>query len=111
MGQLTVKVKVRRQAGWALPRHRVNMSRAWHGVLVIGEKPIPDLNRHSRVATLLDPATYSPVADLAPLIDVTLVHATSEEWVLAGIERVSDGLRTFDYAQSWEISFMDLRET
>ena len=46
------------------------MSRDWQGVLVIGEKLIPDLNRHSRVATLLDSATNSPVAGLVPLIGV-----------------------------------------
>lgn len=91
-----------REKGWILPRHRTAF-RAVSGTLQVVEVQSPTLNRSERVATLFDPSTGIPLADIAPLHDAQLIHFAAGRMTLSGIEYLPDevNVRTFGFAQSW----------
>ena len=81
------------------------------GELTVHEVRDPVLNRHTRVATLLDPTTGAPL-DVPQLLDTQLVGLTREVLSLSGIERVEDPLilKVEDFAQTW-LCWLDARES
>lgn len=71
---------------------------------------MPSLNRHARVATLIQLGTGAPVAGLGSLYDAVLLRATADEWVVTGFERIEHGMQVYDVAQTWIIALVRLSE-
>lgn len=90
-----------RQQGWVLPRFCSCMLRPVRGVLRVTEQRLNDMHRSARVAELLDPATGHPLADVPPLIDAVLLAADGAGLTITGVERILEGERVIDYAQTW----------
>jgi hypothetical protein len=82
--------------GKIIARHELGMGRFVRGVLTVSETWVPELARHSRVATFSAP-------DVHDLYDATLLHTTSEGLlVLTGFEHRTDlPGRPVDFAQTW----------
>lgn len=105
MGQkLIVRVRRLRDAGWALPRHRHGFGQLYEGIISLQEEMVPALHRHARVAKLLDVRTGALVDGVGSLYDAVLLRATADEWVVAGVERIEQGMRIIDVAQTWLIT-------
>ncbi len=66
--------------------------------------------RLCRVAELLDVGTGLPVDNVLPLYDATIIAADGFSWTLTGFERVWDAGRTIDYAQTWLVDPVELKE-
>lgn len=98
---LIVDVVRLRDTGRVIPKHNLAFTPPFRGVLTIHEQPVPALHRHALVATLRDPDTGAGIDGLTPLIDVRVVRAMADEWVLTGFERVTIGMQECDCAQSW----------
>jgi len=92
-----------REQGWLLPRFRSCMVPPVRAILHVREQRDQDMNRHLRVAELLDPRSRQSLHDFPPLLDVTLVALDETSMTLAGTERVRDPRadREYLYAQSW----------
>lgn len=92
-----------RRAGWLVPKYQHAFGQCPIGVLAVHEAHVPDLNRHSIVARLRDPATGAPVAGVLDLYDVVLRHWSCDAITLTGFEGVPDdlGLKVTDCAQTW----------
>lgn len=108
--KLIVRVRRLREAGWALPRHRHAFGQPGEGVFSLLEVMVPELNRHARVATLLDAHTGTPVAGIGSLYDAVMLRATADEWVVTGFERIERDMRVFDVAQTWLISLVRMED-
>jgi len=93
-----------REAGWTLPRHRHAFGQPYKGIFSLREEHVAFLNRHSRVARLLQPGSMAPVDGINALVDAVLLRAGADEWIVTGIERVEQNTRVFDVAQTWVIS-------
>jgi len=106
--KLIVQVRLLRDAGWILPRYRHAFGQPFEGVFSLREERIVALNRHIRVATLLQVDTMLPVAGILPLYDAVLQRATADEWVFTGFEQIDDGLRVVDTAQTWLVDLLRL---
>ena len=100
-----------RERGWPIPRYQFAFKKTILGELTVHEVRDPVLNRHTRVATLLDPTTGAPL-DVPQLLDTQLVGLTREVLSLSGIERVEDPLilKVEDFAQTW-LCWLDARES
>lgn len=105
-GKLIVQILRLRDEGWVLPRHRWAFGQLPEGVFSLREEWVPELNRHARVARLLNTHTGMPVDGLAPLADSVLLRASADEWVISGMERVMRGLQVVDVAQTWLVSLV-----
>lgn len=81
------------------------------GIFGLREEHVPALNRHSRVARLLDAATGAPVPNVPALYDAVLLRATADEWVVTGFERIEQALQILDVAQTWVLTPMTLAVT
>ncbi|WP_045227352.1 hypothetical protein [Methyloterricola oryzae] len=92
-----------REQGWLLPRFRSCMVPPVRAILHVREQRDQDLNRHIRVAELLDPRSRQSLPDFPNLLDVTLVALDETSTTLAGTERLNDPRadREYLYAQSW----------
>lgn len=90
-----------RQQGWVLPRFRSCMLHPVRGILRVSEQRLHDMHRSTRVAELLDPATRQPHPDVPPLIDAVLLAADGAGLTITGVERIREGERVIDYAQTW----------
>lgn len=90
-----------RQQGWVLPRFRSCMLQPVRGVLRVTEQRLPDMHRTARVAQLHDADTGQPLADVPPLIDAALLAADGVSLTLTSFERIQQGERVIDYAQTW----------
>ena len=110
MKTLVVEVRLIRKEGWKLPRFRSCMYHPVRGVLRLREDHAQDLMRLCRVAELLNASTGLPVEGLLPLYDATIIAADGFSWTLTGFERVWDAGRTIDYAQTWLVDPVELRE-
>ena len=106
--KLIVEVRRVREGGWVLPRFRSCMHPPVRGLLRVAERYVPELRRHARVADLLDPKTAVPVAGVLSLLDATLIQAHGDTFTITGIERVQQGMREIDFAQTWLIDPVDL---
>lgn len=106
--KLIVQVLRVRESGSVIPRHNLAFVKPFEGVFTLHEERVPDLNRHSRVARLLNPQVGTPV--LPELYDAALLRATADEWVVTGFERVEQRLKLVDCAQTWVITPVALRE-
>ena len=91
-----------RDRGWPIPKYQFAFKKTILGELTVHELFDPVLNRHTRVATLLNPASGAPL-DVPPLRDTQLVGLTREVLSLSGIERLEDPLvlKVEDFAQTW----------
>lgn len=107
--KLHVEVLRLRDHGWVLPRFRLALLRPKPGLLLLDEIEVKALNRHARVARLIDAEAQIPFDQIPPLIDATFLRMTVDEWVLTGTERLPDGLREIDYTQSWLVTPVELR--
>ena len=83
--------------GRPLPRRDVVNREAEIGDLRVEQLYDETLNRHLRIARLVDPLRPVHVERLPTLHDPVLVAMSPEAFTLAGFERV-DGV---EYAQSW----------
>jgi hypothetical protein len=108
MRTLIVEVRRIREDGWPLPRFRLAFLRPVRGVLDLKERYVPDLNRTTRVARLLDRASGAEIEETPPIIDVRLIYATGDEMVLIGLERKDQFGRLVDQAQTWRVTPVDL---
>jgi len=92
-----------RDKGCALPRWRTCMPSAIRADVLIADETDPAWHRSTRVARLYDPDSRKPLAHPSPLYDVTIISASGDYLVLAGLERTRDDLldREIAYAQSW----------
>lgn len=106
--KLIVEVRLLRESGWIIPRHRHAFAASHRGILTLDEERVPALNRHARVARLRDALTGALVEAVPPLIDATLLHAGADEWVIAGVEHVMHGVREADCAQTWLVQPVQL---
>lgn len=89
-----------RDHGKAVPRF-MRFTRPVVGHLHVGEVPMSDLHRSSKVAKVLDDNGL-PMPGIEPICDVTLVEARQGWWTMTGFERISNDLgHDVDYAQSW----------
>ncbi|ANN80882.1 hypothetical protein BAU07_26540 (plasmid) [Bordetella flabilis] len=70
----------------------------------MAEEHVPEWNRTSKVARLQDARSGAPIDDAGALFDAVLVCARPECWTLTGLERVEQGLRVIEYAQSWLVT-------
>lgn len=104
--KLIVQVRRLRDEGWVLPRHRLAFGQLPEGIFSLREELVPALNRHTRVARLLDAGTGTPVEGLLALYDAAVLRAGADEWVVAGMERVLRGLQEVDVAQTWQVAMV-----
>lgn len=100
--RLIVRVRLMRREGKEIPRWQHGMGHGQRGFLTIKEEHIEELNRHARVARLeAASAPDETPRPLLPLVDAQLLNMTPYSFVLTGMERISDGLTTTAYFQSW----------
>lgn len=79
-------------------------SRSVRGTLIVGERHVHDLGRHSRVAEIQVEAGES----LPPLHDCMLLKAGPGFWSMTGFERIEDATgRITDYVQTWVLCPLD----
>jgi len=102
---MLVKVIRLRDHGWLLPRYQIAFVPRTEANLVLAETKDEVLNRTTRLARLLDPATGRELP-IPPLLDAQLVAVTRDVMTFSGIERLPDKLelRSMDYAQTWLVS-------
>jgi hypothetical protein len=103
MTQLIVEVRRLRDGGWIIPRYQHAFGQAPQGILSLREEQVPDWNRHSRVARLLDQDTGAALEAVPALYDAVLLQAANSEWVITGAERAMHGLREVDCVQTWRV--------
>ena len=87
-----------REKGVVVPRHQVGRQRAVRGHLQVKDEYQSELRRHLRQASLSMIGKEEPPE---PLWDVQIVHALGDMLVLSGFERIDDGFRFTEYAQTW----------
>ena len=109
--KLIVKVRCLRDSGWVLPRHRLAFGKPFEGIFSLQEQHVPSLNRHSRVATLVQADGIAQVPGIATLYDATLLRATADEWVVTGFERLEQAAKVMDVVQTWLITLAHFNET
>lgn len=85
-----------RREGKLIARHEMGQDPFLRGLLLVQERRVPDLGRHSIIASFSAP-------DVHDLYDVTIRHTNSEgHLVLTGFEHRTDlPGRPVDFAQSW----------
>lgn len=91
-------VRVKRD-GVPVARWAVGLQRAVRGELRVTERRIVDLQRTARVAHF-----KHDDGEPLELVDVALVHATPECWVLSGFERGYVGITLTDFSQTWVLT-------
>ncbi len=104
--KLIVQVRRLRDEGWVLPRHRLAFGLLPEGIFSLREEMVPMLNRHARVARLLDADTGKPEDNPPALYDAVVLRATADEWIVSGLERVLSGLQEVDVAQTWQVALL-----
>jgi len=60
------------------------------------------------VAGLFDPKTTVPVSGELPLLDTILIQSHDYTLIISCIERVQQGMREIDFAQTWLIDPVEL---
>ncbi len=111
--QLIYAVKRLFTEGRELPNWRLSVVRGIPARLIIRNDTHDGENLRSRrtlCATLLDPASGQPIPEFPTMYDVQLLSMTSDELILAGIERI-DGLNPIHYAQCWLATPIELAIT
>lgn len=88
-----------RKNGVLVPRWQLGSLPRYRGRLIVDERHDVNLGRAVRQARLLDDGR--PIDDPPWLMDPVLLHANDSRLVLTGFERISDGITTTDYAQTW----------
>ena len=74
------------------------------GTLVVNERHVQDLGRHSRVAEI----QVEDGESLPPLHDAVLLKAGPGFWSMTGFERIeSDSGRITDFVQTWVLCPLD----
>ncbi len=66
---------------------------------MVMEVRVPELHRHVRTATF-----RCDGGECLELLDAMLMHLKDDRMVLSGFERIDNGVRTTDYAQTWILS-------
>lgn len=81
---------------------------AVRGELYVREEHDAELNRATRMATIIDPASHKVLAK--PLLDVALLSVKPDWWTMTGWERVIEDTtgQTRAYQQSWILIPFDM---
>ena len=111
--KLIYSVKRLFSEGRELPNWRLSVVRGIPARLIIRNETHDGENLRSRqtlCATLLDPVSGQPVPGFPGMYDVHLLTMTSDELMLAGIERI-EGLNQIHYAQCWLATPIELAIT
>lgn len=109
MNTLIVDLHLVRREGWKLPRFRTCMYKPVRGVLRLKEERADDLNRLCRVATLIG-LDKQPLSAVRPLYDAMLIAAEHDRLTLTGFERVWWAGRWLDFAQTWLLDVVEVRD-
>lgn len=99
---MIIRLQRLRERGRPIPKYQHAFKSLVEGELLVFEERDSVLNRHTRLAKIVNPATYASVG-VPPLLDVQIVGMTREFISLSGIERIEDRaiLKIEDFAQTW----------
>jgi hypothetical protein len=95
---------------FGLQPHRQETFKRWAGAvqgdLYVKEEHDDELNRVTKMATIIDPSSHKVLAK--PLHDVVLISVEPGWWTITGWERVIEGGQVRAFQQSWILIPFDM---